>query len=112
VNRRLTAGAALLLLWWAPPASAHLVEVTTYVAVADSTDQAAVKEAIQSAVDAVLQDAIAFTPTLVVLTHAFVVGDRLYIRLVVADREGERTYRDLSGPSDAAPERKDSTLRL
>jgi hypothetical protein len=31
-----------------------------------------------------------------VLTRAVVVGDRLYLRLRIADREGERTVSDLS----------------
>jgi hypothetical protein len=53
-------------------------------------------------VDGVLKEAIAFTPTLVVLTSAAVVGGRLYVRLLVADQDGERTFDELnSPPSDA-----------
>lgn len=41
-----------------------------------------------AAVDGVLKQAITFTPTLIVLTGATVVGDRLYVRLLVADQDG------------------------
>jgi hypothetical protein len=51
-----------------------------------------------TAVDDVLKEAIAFTPTLIVLTHAALVGDRLYVRLLVADSDGERTFDELQGP--------------
>jgi len=47
-----------------------------------------------------LKEAIAFTPTLIVLTNATVVGDRLYVRLLVADKDGERTFDELNTPPD------------
>ena len=96
-------GVALaLLLASASPAAAFLVEVTTSVAVEDAGDQRKLQAALSSAVDGVLKEAIAFTPTLVVLTSAAVVGDRLYVRLLVADQDGERTFDELNGPpSDA-----------
>lgn len=92
------AAGALMMAWLATPADAHLVEVTTTVAVADAGDQTKLREAVQAAVDGVLKDAIAFTPTLVVLTRAVVVGDRLYVRLLIADQEGERAVKELTDP--------------
>ena len=59
--------------------------------------------AIRDAIDNVLQDAIAFTPTLVVLTSAAVVGDRLYVRLLLADQDGERTFEALRDSPDFDP---------
>ncbi len=94
--------AALSLLTLATPASAFVVEVTTSVAVSESDDQATIKSAVQSAVDGVLKEAIAFTPTMVMLTRALVVGERLYIRLLIADQEGEKTFKDLAEPDDEA----------
>ncbi len=94
--------AALALAAVTSPAHAFVVEVTTSVAVADAEDQGTLKTALQSAVDGVLKEAIAFTPTLVVLTRAVVVGDRLYVRLLLADAEGEQSFKDLSEP-DTAP---------
>jgi hypothetical protein len=72
------------------------------VAVSDADDQAQIKRVLQSAVDGVLKDAIAFTPTMVVLTRAMLVGERLYIRLLIADQEGERTFNDLAEPGGEA----------
>ena len=92
--------AALVLVAGVRPATAFVVEVTTSIAVSDADDQAILKTALQTVVDGVLKDAIAFRPTLVVLTRALVMGDRLYIRLLVADQEGEQTVKDLAEPDD------------
>ena len=97
---RVAAGVALLLAS-SSPASAYLVEVTTSVAVVDTHDRSAVRDALMTAVDGVLKEAIAFTPTMVVLTSATVVGDRLYVRLLVADQDGERTFEELQSPAGA-----------
>lgn len=104
--RRLAPALGLLLLT-ASPAAAYLAEVTTSVAVTDTDDRAAVRQALMGAVDSVLKEAIAFTPTLVVLTDATVVGDRLYIRLLVADQEGEKTFHELQRPDEDTPETVD-----
>ena len=74
----MAAAAALGLAWFATPTDAYVVEVMTTIAVADANDQAELRQALQTAVDGVLKGAIAFEPTLVVLTRAMVVGDRLY----------------------------------
>lgn len=95
--RRLASTLGLVLLT-VSPASAYLVEVTTSVAVADSGDQSVLQTALRTAVDSVLKEAIAFRPTLIVLTNATVVGDRLYVRLLLADQEGERTFDELNDP--------------
>jgi len=105
--RRLMPALALMLVA-ASPASAYLVEVTTSVAVADADDRDVVRQALMSAVDDVLKQAIAFTPTLVVLTSATIVNTRLYIRLLVADADGERTFVVFKSPgaTDKPPELK------
>jgi len=96
--------AALTLLGVARPAAAFVVEVTTSVVVTDTEGHTRLKSVVQTAVDDVLKDAIAFTPTFVLLTRAVVLGDRLYIRLLVADQEGEQTVKDLADPEeDPAP---------
>src|SRR5262245_41758439 len=97
--RRLAPALALLLLIGSP-ASAFVVEVTTSVAVADAGDQRALEAAVTRAVSDVLQDTITFEPTLVMLTHATLVGERLYIRLLIADSDGERTWEETPAPPD------------
>jgi len=100
--RRLAAVAgAALLLSLAAPAAAFVVEVTTSVSVDDAEDGSQLKTALQSAVDTVLNEAIAFKPTMIVLTHAVVRGNRLYVRMVLADEAGERTFNDLGQAPDA-----------
>jgi hypothetical protein len=98
---RLAAALALVLVT-ATPAAAYLIEVTTSVEVTRGEDRSALPGALLAAVDGVLKDAIAFKPTLIVLTHAVVVGDRLYIRLLVADQDGERTFDELRAPPATA----------
>jgi len=95
-------GAALFMGSIAAPAAAFVVEVTTSVTVEDAEDNGQLHDALQAAVDNVLNEAIAFRPTLIVLTHALVRDGRLYVRMLLADQEGERTFQDL-GPEDDAP---------
>jgi hypothetical protein len=101
--RRLAAAVcATLALASATPAAAFVVEVTTSVGVEDAGDDAALRRAVQAAVDRVLHDAIAFQPTMIVLTHAVLIGQRLYVRVLLADRDGEQTFDDLA-PGPEAP---------
>ena len=82
----------------AAPAMAHVVQATTSLSLADVDvkDKPQLQQALKSAVDQVLTDVIAFKPTLVALTDAQVVGQRLYVRLLIADAEGEKTINELN----------------
>jgi hypothetical protein len=93
----------------AAPAMAHVVQATTSLSLTDVDvrDKPQLQQALKSAVDQVLKDVIAFKPTLVALTDAQVVGQRLYVRLLIADEEGEKTIDELNrggeggtGPDD------------
>lgn len=97
--------ATLALAGLAAPASAHLVEVTTSVPLEEAQDEEALTRAIKSAVDEAVQNAVGFEPTLVALTSATVQGERLYVRLLVADKEGERELDALieSQPQEDTP---------
>jgi len=97
------AALALALPSLASPTAAFVVEVTTSIAVEDVGDEAQLKDALQKTVDSVLSDAIAFKPTVVVLTRAVVRGGRLYVRLLVADQDGERTFQDLDREREPEP---------
>ena len=102
--KRLSAALAVALLLAAAPASAHVVQATTSLSLTevDINDEPQLKQAVRSAVDVVLTTAIAFTPTLVALMGALVVGERLYLSLLIADEEGERTLDALEkgGPGE------------
>lgn len=112
MKRLVAAAAAVVLAWSATPAAAFVVEVTTSVALADADDQGEIKTALQAAVDNVLTDAISFTPTVIVLTHAVLVGDRLYVRLLLADQDGERTFNDLTPDPRTPPPTETTDLQI
>lgn len=111
----LTVAATLLTLSLTSPAAAYVVEVTTSVSLENPGERTArdadqLKDALRSAVDEVLKEAIAFKPTLIVLTAARVVGDRLYVRLLIADQDGERTVRDLHGDAETQQDAPDQPI--
>ena len=108
--RHLAAGVALALTlsWLAAPAAALVVEVTTSISMDDIGDEAQLRDALQRTVDSVLSDAISFKPTVVLLTHAVVKGGRLYVRLLVADQEGERAFKEVD--PEREPEVTEITL--
>jgi hypothetical protein len=104
MKRHIVAGLALAVLALAPPASANVVEVTTSVALAEVRDDDQLASAIKSAVNHALRQAIAFTPTVVALTNAAVIGERLYLRVLAADEDGEKTLGDLGAGDGRAAE--------
>ncbi len=88
-------------------APAYVVEVTTTVSIpraVNSDDTKPLDEAIKSAVQDVLDHAIGFTPAVVGLEDAKVVGDRLYLRLLIADEKDRATVDGLL--NDGQPEPK------
>ena len=98
----LAAITGLVLAVFANPASAYVVEITTSIPTASALDTAQLRDALRSAIDEVLRHAIAFTPTIVALQSARVVGDRIYILLLIADGDGEETMKRLSPEEPAA----------
>jgi hypothetical protein len=88
--------AMLVSMWLAAPALAHIVEVTTAIDVGQTDDPVELKQALREAVDEVVRDTVAFEPTLVALTDAQRVGERVYVRILVADEEGEQMLKGAS----------------
>ena len=91
----LTTLIALGLAAWATPATAYVVQITTSIPVASAADDTQLKAALNSAIDNILQHAIAFAPTVVTVRDARVVGDRIHILLLIADGDGEETMQQL-----------------
>ena len=79
----------LALLTTPSPAAAYIIEALTSISAAESTDKATLVKAIQAAVDDVVANAVAFTPTMVSLREAKLVGDRIYLFVLLADAAGE-----------------------
>jgi hypothetical protein len=102
-GRSILAGAMLvagLALLGASAAAAHVVEVTTSLSMDQVQDRTKLKEALETEVNRVLATTIAFKPTVVALTGARQVGERLMVRLLIADEEGERLMQDLERDGD------------
>jgi hypothetical protein len=79
-------------------AAAYVVVVGAAVPIAPAVaeDSSRLSDAVRSAIRDVLAHAVAFTPTVVTIQNARVVGDRLYILLFIANEDGEATIEALS----------------
>jgi hypothetical protein len=102
VKRLLAIIIGLAIAGFGSPATAYVVEITTSIPVTSPGDDARLKDALRSAIDDVLNHAIAFTPTLVTVQSARVVGDQIYLLLLIADGDGEETMKRLSAEEPAA----------
>ena len=96
---------ALIITALASPVMAYIAVVTTSIPLPNTADEAQIETALDSAVNDVLAHAIAFTPTVVRLETLRVVADRVYLLLLIADADGEKSIETFSAlePSLAAP---------
>ena len=103
--RTLLAAALVLCatLALANPAAAYVVAVTTSVPASTMADDADLAEAVAAAVDDVLTHVIAFRPAFVRVQAANLAGGRLYITLLIGDRDGDAAMNKLA--ADPEPER-------
>src|SRR5438552_18605577 len=92
----------VMLTTTAHPAAAYVVAVTTSIPAQKVADDDDLEAAVKSAIDDVLQHAIAFSPTFVSVQSARVVGERVYILLLIGDDEGVATLKALSVDTDTA----------
>ena len=95
------------------PADAHVVQAVGSFSITDIDvhDDPQMEQALKTAVNKVLNDTIAFTPTFVALTDAQVIGKRLYFRVLIADEDGERTLTELNGKGNAREVDRPSKVR-
>jgi hypothetical protein len=97
---------ALALAASAHAASAYVAVVGTAISVPSAPDaerSARLEEAIWAAIRDVLEHAVAFTPTVVTIEDARIVGDRLYLSIFLSDEGGESVThppRRDEGPGD------------
>ena len=84
---------ALALAWTlftlARPVGAYVVEAMTSIPAAEAEDATKLETAVRIAVDQVATHAVAFAPTVVSLRDAKIVGDRIYLFILLADADGE-----------------------
>ena len=79
----------LALLATASPARAYVVEALTSVPADEAADKETLEHTIRAAVDDIATHAVAFTPTIVSLLETRLVGDRIYLLVLLADAAGE-----------------------
>ena len=84
----------------ATAASAYVVAVPTSFSIQNVSKTAELEAALESAVDDVVSHAIAFSPTFITVQNARVVGDRMFILLLIGDHEGEQMLQTLSAGGD------------
>lgn len=90
----------------ASPAMAYVVEVTTSIDLTDVADKAQLRQAVESAVEDVLANAISFSPTRITVQNARVVGDRMYLLLLIVDAAGEKALETMAGEGAASRDSK------
>jgi len=100
----------LALLTMASPATAYIVGALTSIRAEDAADDATLEKAIRAAVDDVATHAVAFRPTMVSLREARLVGDRIYLLVLLADQAGEKELEVLNVGTEP-PDRRPAPTR-
>jgi hypothetical protein len=114
-------GLLVTCLALATPALGHIVEVTTFVPLAEVRDTETLKTAVTAAAERARAEAIAFKPSVMAVTGVRVVGDRVLIGLLFADDDGKAMLEALqrapggddgSGPGDGPTDERDGKLKI
>src|SRR5881296_1415645 len=91
----------LALLATASPARAYVVEALTSVPADEAADKETLEQAIRAAVADIATHAVAFTPTIVSLLETRLVGDRIYLLVLLADAAGEAEIFEIASTQPA-----------
>jgi hypothetical protein len=104
--------ATLVITMLARPAIAYVVVVTTSVAASNAANETQLQASLDSAIRDVLAHAIAFTPTVVTLEGVRRIGNEIYLVLLIADADGEKSLKAFSttepSPESTDPSREDT----
>ena len=79
----------LVVLTTTSPAAAYIIEALTSISADEAVDKETLENAIRAAVDDVAAHAVGFTPTVVSLREAKLIGGRIYLFVLLADAAGE-----------------------
>ena len=97
--RSIAVALGLTLLLTAAPAKAYVVEALTSISAGQAADKTTLEKAIQVAVNDIATHAVAFKPTIVSLREAKLVGNRIYLFVLLADAAGEAEIEILKAAS-------------
>ena len=89
----------LALVATAGSARAYVIEALTSIPVDEAADKETLVQAIRAAVDDIATHAVAFRPTMVAVREAKLVGDRIYLFILLADAAGEAEIEVLKAAS-------------
>jgi hypothetical protein len=89
----------LALVATASPARAYVIEALTSIPVDEAADKETLVQAIRAAGDDIATHAVAFRPTMVAVREAKLVGDRIYLFILLADAAGEAEIEVLKAAS-------------
>lgn len=92
----LTVALGLTVIALTSPAAAYVVEAVTSIPAAEAEDKTKLHDAIQAAIHDVTK-AVAFTPTVVSLLDAKIIGDRIFLFVLLADAAGESEIQAVKG---------------
>jgi hypothetical protein len=96
----------LALLMTATPAAAYVIEALISISADEAVDEPTLEKAIRAAIVDVATHAVAFTPTLVSLREAQLVGNRIYLFVLLADAAGAAEIEVLkAGAARPGPDR-------
>ena len=93
----------LALLTTAGSAGAYVIEALTSIPASHAGDKAALEREIEAAVDDLASHAVRFRPTLVSLREAKLVGDRIYLFVLLADADGEAEIEAMKAADTVRP---------
>jgi hypothetical protein len=79
----------LALLTTARPAAAYVLEALAWIPADAASDRPTLEKAIEAAVEEITTHAVAFAPTMVSIRDVKLVGDRIYLFVLLADAAGE-----------------------
>ena len=94
------AALGLTLLTPAGSASAYVIEALTSIPSEQGRDKVDLERAIRAAVDDVATHAVGFRPTVVSLREAKLIGDRIYLFVLITDAAGEQELEILKAESE------------
>ena len=98
----IAAAVALAATLLVSPAMAYVVQVTTSIDLADAANTAQLRKAVESAVADVLANAISFSPTIVTVQDARLVGNRIYLLLLIFDAADEKALEGMAAEDTAS----------
>ena len=103
---------ALVTAAFASAASAHVVMVTATIPAATASSSSDLEQALVVVLDDAIAHTVAFAPTHVTLENVQLVGDQIYLILLIVDADGEQLLQQLERDDPASPPSREGAPEL